>query len=156
MKRILTLYVLCTVCVVGCNVDEQYQDVENESAIPLITELEGKVLKAYAQADTLALRELLADEFTFGFPDGSGFGIKESEIGGMVEAVDSSYVLKHEVLVVKEFGDSAISTGVLVEQGTYNGRQIDARTHFTNTWIKINDRWQMAAAHATYVPNPAQ
>ncbi|HEX8566662.1 MAG TPA: nuclear transport factor 2 family protein [Pyrinomonadaceae bacterium] len=51
----------------------------------------------------------------------------------------------HKVRLLDD--DVAISTGYIIEKYVYQGNKIDARVHFTCTYLKRKGAWQVAAAH---------
>lgn len=51
----------------------------------------------------------------------------------------------HKVRVLDN--DVAVSTGYIIEKYVYNGNKIDARVHFTCTYLKRKGAWQAVAAH---------
>ncbi|HEX8398699.1 MAG TPA: nuclear transport factor 2 family protein [Pyrinomonadaceae bacterium] len=55
----------------------------------------------------------------------------------------------HKVRLLDD--DVAISTGYIIEKYVYQGTKIDARVHFTCTYLKRKGAWQVAAAHYTRI-----
>ena len=55
----------------------------------------------------------------------------------------------HKVRILDD--DVAISTGYIIEKYIYQGNRIDARVHFTCTYLKRKGAWQVAAAHYTRI-----
>ncbi|HEX8266592.1 MAG TPA: nuclear transport factor 2 family protein [Pyrinomonadaceae bacterium] len=55
----------------------------------------------------------------------------------------------HKVRLLDD--DVAISTGYIIEKYVYQGTKIDARVHFTCTYLKRKGIWQVAAAHYTRI-----
>lgn len=55
----------------------------------------------------------------------------------------------HKVRILDD--DVVISTGYIIEKYVYNGNKIDARVHFTCTYLKRKGVWQVAAAHYTRI-----
>ncbi|HEX8160478.1 MAG TPA: nuclear transport factor 2 family protein [Pyrinomonadaceae bacterium] len=55
---------------------------------------------------------------------------------------------------VRVYEGAAISTGHIVEKYPYQGRDIDDRVHFTNTYLKRRGRWQVVASQLTRVHQP--
>ena len=53
---------------------------------------------------------------------------------------------------VTVFDHTAIATGTFTGKGTAAGKPIDARTRYTDTWVKMaNGKWQCVATHETAV-----
>ncbi|HEX8196171.1 MAG TPA: nuclear transport factor 2 family protein [Pyrinomonadaceae bacterium] len=55
----------------------------------------------------------------------------------------------HKVRLLDD--DVAVSTGYIIEKYVYQGTRIDARVHFTCTYLKRKGAWQVAAAHYTRI-----
>ncbi len=53
---------------------------------------------------------------------------------------------------VQAYGDTAIFWGIYTVKGTYKGRDISGRYPLTDTWVKINGRWQCVADHNSKLP----
>jgi ketosteroid isomerase-like protein len=52
-----------------------------------------------------------------------------------------------ESMKVQPFGDAAIATGITLVKGTYKGQDVSGRYAWTDTWVKIDGRWQMVAGN---------
>lgn len=52
---------------------------------------------------------------------------------------------------VRVYDATAISTGYIIEKYAFQGRDIDDRVHFTNTYMKRRGRWQVVASQLTRV-----
>ena len=55
---------------------------------------------------------------------------------------------------VRVYDGAAISTGYIIEKYAYQGRDIDDRVHFTNTYLRRRGRWQVVASQLTRVHQP--
>jgi len=49
------------------------------------------------------------------------------------------------------FGDTAIATGTFTAKGAYKGKQFDHRGRFTDTWVRLNGKWQCVASHISLI-----
>jgi ketosteroid isomerase-like protein len=52
-------------------------------------------------------------------------------------------------LTVHVYGNTAVAAGTNTVKGTYKGQDISSKYRFTDTWIKRNGKWQVAASQAT-------
>jgi hypothetical protein len=54
---------------------------------------------------------------------------------------------------VRLYGEAAVVTGFGRHSGTYKGVPFrDPQVRWTDTWIRINGRWQCVASQATFDP----
>lgn len=61
--------------------------------------------------------------------------------------------VEYENLQVTAFGTAAIATGVYLAKGTgSDGKPMNARERFTDTWVKMPDgKWQCVASHGSNI-----
>ena len=51
---------------------------------------------------------------------------------------------------VDVYGKTAVATGIWVGKGTSNGKPVDARERWTDTWVRMpNGKWQCVASHSS-------
>lgn len=55
---------------------------------------------------------------------------------------------------VRKFGNTAISTGFIIEDYMYKTTHINGHVHFTNVYLKRNGRWQVVSSHFTNIKQP--
>jgi ketosteroid isomerase-like protein len=69
-----------------------------------------------------------------------------AEIGapGLVLAVNEMADVDVRIRV-----DTAVLTGILHQQGTFNGKPFDARVRVTDTWVRDHGQWRILAGHAS-------
>ena len=114
---------------------------------------EGKILAlenawnlAQKDHDANALNLLVADTFINTDWDGTFSGKAQF----LADARDLSYkaeVVGNESVVVKLYGTTAVVAGIYHTKGTNKGRAFDHKGRFTDTWIKIDGKWQCVASH---------
>ena len=54
-------------------------------------------------------------------------------------------------MTVHVYGNTAVVNGTNTLKGTYKGQDISGKYRFTDTWVKRNGKWQVAASHGTKV-----
>ncbi|HYL16618.1 MAG TPA: nuclear transport factor 2 family protein [Terriglobales bacterium] len=54
-------------------------------------------------------------------------------------------------LKVHVYGNTAVATGATTLKGTFKGQDISGKYRFTDTWVKRNGQWQVAASQGTKV-----
>jgi len=57
-----------------------------------------------------------------------------------------------EQVEVRQYGDSAVLTGVLHQRYVYDGQPREHRVWYTDTWIKRDGRWWQVSGHASPYP----
>ena len=115
-----------------------------------IIRLERERLDAYARADRAAFDRIVADDFTMTHSDGSVFDkAQERAVLRPSTAERPLPTLNIEDVRVRVYGDAAVITGRLVEQGERVGR---VSLRFTNTYMRRQGRWQIVAGQLTRLP----
>jgi ketosteroid isomerase-like protein len=54
-------------------------------------------------------------------------------------------------MTVHVYGNTAVVNGTNTLKGNYKGQDISGKYRFTDTWVKRNGKWQVAASHSTKV-----
>jgi len=52
-------------------------------------------------------------------------------------------------MTVHVYGNTAVAAGTNTLNGTYKGQDISGKYRFTDTWVKRNGKWQVAATQST-------
>lgn len=114
------------------NVDQQLKDMENNWA------------KATLSGNTDSLSSMLSDDFVNLDSDGS--------MRNKAETIDRTKKVKMQIsqlsdMKVTQHGDTAIVTGTWTGKGTNaEGKPIDAKERWTDTWVKKDGQWQCVAS----------
>jgi hypothetical protein len=64
-------------------------------------------------------------------------------------------VFRNHEQKVRLYGDAAIVTGVTTVKGTAGKDAFSADFQYTDTWIRRDGHWKMAASHASRLQHPA-
>jgi ketosteroid isomerase-like protein len=116
-----------------------------------IVALENQWLQAQKTNNPDLAAPLLADKFVSTGNDGKVTNktqlLADAKAGKFVSA-------EIENVQVTVFGDTAISTGLWVGNGTdEKGKPFDTRDRWTDTWVKMpGGKWQCVATQSTPVP----
>ncbi len=151
MKRIVIMSVmLITAVSFAIGQTETKSASQNSSAEQEIIKLERERLDAYARADREAFDRIVAEGFTMTHSDGS-ISDKAQERNVLRPSTASKPLpaLAIEEVRVRIYGDAAVITGRLVEQGERVGR---LSLRFTNTYVRRQKRWQIVAGQLTRLP----
>jgi hypothetical protein len=115
------------------------------------------LIESYSNSNNMAdYDRIVADDFTITHSNGNLLNKAEKRADivashnpnpspGTVFRIDDASVR------VRVYDDVAISTGYIIEKYNFQGRDIDDRVHFTNTYMKRRGRWQVVASQLTRV-----
>ncbi|MEP6754030.1 MAG: nuclear transport factor 2 family protein [Chthonomonadales bacterium] len=60
---------------------------------------------------------------------------------------------KLDDLKAKVYGDCAIVTYKSTDAGTFKGEAFDSQVRWTDTFVKLNGKWQIVASHGSRIAN---
>lgn len=105
-----------------------------------------RACEAYRTGDVEFLEGFLADNYTL--TDSRGNVTRRDADLAQVRAGDPRYeVFENRDMDVRLYGDAAVVTGITSVKGTSGGEPFKADFQFTDTMIKRDGRWQIAASH---------
>ena len=116
-----------------------------------IRRLEREWFDSYVGGDRAAFDRIVADDVVITYGNGS-VGNKSQAIAEIKVPADSSYSLTGDDIQVRVYGDTAVVTGRVTEKGTFNGRNLNSQSRYTDVWVRRNGRWQVVAAQNTRLP----
>ena len=146
MRYFLSLcFVLaCAVAVSG----GQTQRVPSDQQV--LIALERQWNDAFYGKDIEAIRQLLADEFTVTYEDGStGDKAKELKLAADFNQQVQSAIL--DDFSVKIYRDTAIVWFTLRVVGMKQGQPTELVLRYTDVWVIRDGRWQCVSSHSTRV-----
>jgi ketosteroid isomerase-like protein len=126
---------------------EQLDSTEQE-----ILHLESQIFAAVKNQDTTALSLILTDDFVYRSPGSREVG--KDEFLNIINSFPVKILsLWGEELKVNVYGDTAVLTGLQLSktQSRPDQEEISA-VMFTDVFLKRGDRWLLALAHATDLP----
>ena len=113
-----------------------------------ILRVEAELLHAWETGDAATVRRDLDPSFTL--VDSKGNITDYAANVAEVEKRDPAYtVFRNRDQAVRVYGDSAIVIGITRVEGASGGAQFKAEFRFTDTWVKRDGQWKLAASHAT-------
>ena len=124
--------------------------VKSTSAEQELIKLENELLDALLKRDVASIDRLLADDFTFGTPDGTAI-TKDQALGSIKSGTYAVTSMTYDNLKVRVYGSTAVTSGFSTENSKFNGRNTSGQYLFTDTWIKRDGRWQCVATHSSKV-----
>ena len=110
---------------------------------------ERDACKAFLDADPAVLERVLTADFTLTLSNGD-VSTRADEINELREGKVHYDVFENYDMIVRLYGDNmAVVLGKTRVKGTAEGKPFDRVVQFTDTLIKRDGRWQLAAGHVS-------
>ena len=116
-----------------------------------IRRVEAQLCKAFETGDAATLRKDLDTTFTLTNSHGevSDFEQNLAEVASREPRYE---VFRNHEQKVRLYGNAAIITGVTTVTGSSKGEPFAADFQFTDTYVRRNGHWLLAASHASRLP----
>ena len=111
--------------------------------------LEDQWTSALIRRDAATFERLLAPKFVY---TENASVMNRGEVINSVNGPDHVEWARNEGMRVHDFGDVQVITGVLHLRGRGKSGSFDRRYQFTDTWQRMNGRWQIIAAQDYLIP----
>jgi ketosteroid isomerase-like protein len=111
-----------------------------------LVERSHELVRAVQAHDVERVERMLAREFTLLGAAG------ELDREGLLEAAAGSYVIDefaYEEIDPEVYGNTALVVSRYSQVAQLGGRDVSARMHVTDVWVRRNARWQIVRRHAT-------
>ena len=142
--KTVTLIVL--VAVFTCRLSSAQTPAQQEAL-----QFEREACKAFRDADVAALERVLTPEFTLTLSNGE-VSTRADEINELRTGKVHYDVFENYDMLARLYGnDMAVVLGKTRVKGTADGKPFDRVVQFTDTMIKRNGRWQLAAGHVSRI-----
>ena len=140
-----TLIVLLAVAV--CHVCLAQTPAQQE-----VLQFERDACKAFLDADVAALERVLMPDFTLTLSNGD-VETRADEINELRSGKVHYDVFENYDMLARLYGNdtAAVVLGKTRVKGTADGKQFDRIVQFTDTLIKRDGRWQLAAGHVSRI-----
>jgi hypothetical protein len=116
-----------------------------------ILRVEAILCAAFEKGDADTLRNHLDSRFTLTSSRG-----EVSDLAQNLDEVarrDPFYdVFRNHEQKIRLYRDAAIVTGITTVKGHSAGQSFDGDFQYTDTWVRENGRWKLAASHASRLP----
>jgi ketosteroid isomerase-like protein len=110
--------------------------------------LESRRAQALLKADTVALSQLVADDFV----EISRLGMLRTKADNLREIASGALKLnavRYDSLVVRIYGDVAVLQGIADNSGTFRGFPFTGKIRYTRVFVRRAGRWQAVAMQQT-------
>jgi uncharacterized protein (TIGR02246 family) len=132
-----------------CAVTVLAQTPSEETTAVLKAEREG--CAAYLHGDAEKIAKFLAEDYTLTNSKGE-ISARADDIADATSGKVHYDEFENYDMKVRLYGDStAVVTGRTKLKGVYNGEPIDKVVQFTDTLVKQNGQWRLAAGHVSPV-----
>ena len=124
-----------------------------EDAVAVITQLEKDWVAAIVKKDVPVLERVLAADFR-GTSPGADTYFKTDAINDLTSGDYAVKAMDLDEIVVKVYGDTAVSFTSQAETSKYLGKDTSGHYHFTDVWVRRDGRWQVVASHGSRFGGP--
>ena len=141
-RRVVTLAALMVSAHVA-RLDAQTPRLEDS-----VRALESQRAQALLKADTVALSQLVADDFI----EISRFGTLRTKADNMREIVSGTLKLtsvRYDSLSVRIYGDVAVLQGIADNTGIFRGFPFTGKIRYTRVFVRRDGRWRAVAMQQT-------
>jgi len=133
---------LSVFCAIACVLAESAAEKE-------VLQFERDACKAFLDADVSALERVLTEDFTLTLSNGE-VSTRANEINELQTGKIHYDVFENYDMTARLYGDAtAVVIGQTRVKGTSEGKAFDRIVQFTDTLIKRDGRWQLAAGHVS-------
>jgi len=116
-----------------------------------VIQMDKKLNKLIMENNSAEAARYYTDDFLLVTSGGSGKSKKDvvAEIGSPELKIQTNETLKVKVRIHE---NTAVLTGVLIQKGSYKGKEFDVKLLVTDTWIKTESGWKLLSGHASKAP----
>jgi uncharacterized protein (TIGR02246 family) len=135
-----------------------YPATAQNSAEQEVRKLERAWLDAYEKRDAKAMDEIVADDFTITFTDGS-IQTKRQIMSWIKEPRDPKSPTNKfytDDVQARIYSDTVILIGRVTSEWEQNGQATKEQNRYTDTYVKRNGRWQVVASHLSNAAKTGQ
>ena len=115
-----------------------------------VLQFERDACKAFLEADVVALERVLTPDFTLTLSNGE-VSTRSDEINELRSGKVHYDVFENYDMLARLYGDTAVVLGKTRVKGIADGKPFDRVVQFTDTLIKRDGRWQLAAGHVSRI-----
>jgi hypothetical protein len=123
----------------------------NDSVTRQLLRNEDGWAAALVKRDAAYFRRMLAPGFVY--TEDAKVMSRDDVLRDAISGTDTVTAAHNEVMIVHQAGPvTAVVTGILVIEGRAAGKRFTHRYRFTDTWVKVDGRWQIVAAQDYLIP----
>jgi len=133
------------VAVLACRFSLAQTPTEQE-----VLQFEREACKAFLDADVAMLERVLTPEFTLTLSNGE-VSTRADEINELRSGKVHYDVFENYDMLARLYGDTAVVLGKTRVRGTADGKPFGRIVQFTDTLIRRDGHWQLAAGHVSRI-----
>lgn len=155
MKRVLILIVLALVTssLTFGQGDKERPNRQNARVETELRQIEQECSDALVKGDAVVFERYTAPDCILTNPDGSIWDTKT--LLDVLKSGDLKYESsKIDQMKVQVYGNAAVVTYRPLDKGTLKGQDISSQNRWTDTFVKLNGRWQCVATQGTHIAQP--
>jgi hypothetical protein len=150
LRSLIRSMLLLAVSVGAVQAQKKKEKDVKPGAVELIR-LENAWADGLVKRDGALFDRLLATKFVY--TENDKLMRRDEVLHDVVAGPDTVKAAHNEGMEVQQFGAvTAVVTGWLIVEGRSNGTAFTHRYRFTDTWVKRQSRWQIAAAQDYLAP----
>jgi ketosteroid isomerase-like protein len=138
-----TMFLAATLLIVGTVQARDAASDEKE-----IRRVEAVLCRAFESGDAATLRKYMDATFTQTSSRGEVTDF-EQNVAEVARREPHYEAFRNHDQNVRLYGDTAIILGVTTVKGTSEGKAFEADFQYTDTWIRRDGHWKIAASHAS-------
>lgn len=122
-----------------------------------VRKLEREWLDAYEKNDAEAMDRIVGENFQITFPDGSRQ--TKPQLMSMIKAGRKGQAPPRfytEDVQSRAYGDTVVLMGRVIAEFQRDGKTVKDVSRYTDTYVKLNGRWQVVASHLSNAAPPKQ
>jgi len=126
--------------------------IQTDSVEEELIKLENEWAEAWVKRDVAFFERVEADDYTY--TSSSGEVWTKAKDLAFVKSLKPGRAGYSQVIAemdVRVYGDVAVVTGRDVIKETREGKEITRQERWTNTWVKLDGRWQCVAGHSSEI-----
>jgi ketosteroid isomerase-like protein len=112
--------------------------------------LEDAWAQAVVRRDAKALSHFIAPKWVYS--DESGVMDRAAGIAAFTSGADTVHEASNSDMRANVYGTAAVVTGILRMKGRGPGGPFDRRYRYTDTWVRLDGRWQAVASQDYLIP----
>jgi Domain of unknown function (DUF4440) len=141
-----TAALIFSLAVVACQLSFAQTPAQQE-----VLQFEREACKVFLDADATGLERVLTADFTLTLSNGE-VNTRADEINELSSGKVHYDVFENYDMLARLYGsDAAVVLGKTRVKGTADGKPFDRIVQFTDTLIKRDGRWQLAAGHVSRI-----
>jgi ketosteroid isomerase-like protein len=127
--------------------------VASSSAAEAVMAITQAACDAFRRGDVAALERLLTPDFTL-VDTAANVQTREQALAEVRAGKPQYEVFRNHHMTARLYGNAAVVQGITTLTGRSNGKPFAVDVRFTDTLVRLDGQWRIAASHVTRMPGP--